>query len=628
MTKKVNDSNDKIYSKSFMRMWFKHILILFIVFISISDFAFAQQNTVKTDSTFFYGNSNPYSKQTKFTKFMYRIFYKKISPDTKKKTRYKKLIQKPYNAFEGKIIRHINIETLDPFKHSITDTTVAPQNFILRTANKIHVKSHAITIRNLLLIRQNQPFDSLLVKESERLVRSQKYIRDVSFFVKSTSKNSDSVDVLIRALDIWTIIPKVSTSLSQTTIGLTDNNFLGLGHKFQNVYKRNYIDEENFLSANYLIPNFRNTYISTTLNYGFEGHKFSNKSLSIDRPFFSPFAKWAAGVNFTQQFGNDSIFTNNSYSELRRYKFNSQDYWGGFSTRIFKGNTENRRTTNFISSLRFLRIHYLEKPNEIFDTQHFFSNENFYLSSMSISTRKYVQDKFIFKYGITEDVPIGKVFGLTGGYQVKNNDGRFYFGGRISFYNYFQWGYLSSNFEYGTFFRASHAEYGVLTAGANYFTGIIEIGKWKFRQFIKPQIIIGINHYSSDSLTLNDGFGLDGFKSPILSGTSRLLLKMQTQSYAPWNFIGFRFGPYLIFSLGMLGDAETGFKNSKLYSQIGIGVLIKNESLLLNTFQLSISFYPTIPGIGQNIFKMNSLKTTDFGFSDFEIGKPSITEFR
>jgi hypothetical protein len=73
----------------------------------------------------------------------------------------------------------------------------------------------------------------------------------------------------------------------------------------------------------------------------------------------------------------------------------------------------------------------------------------------------------------------------------------------------------------------------------------------------------------------------------------------------------------------MLSDALTGFNDSKVYSQIGLGVLIKNENLVFNTFQISISFYPLIPGKGQNVFKMNSFKTTDFGFRDFEIEKPA-----
>jgi hypothetical protein len=303
-------------------------------------------------------------------------------------------------------------------------------------------------------------------------------------------------------------------------------------------------------------------------------------------------------------------------------KFRTQDYWAGKALHLFKGSSEEALVTNLILAARYLHIRYTEEPPELLDPFHNYSSEDFFLAEAGISTRKYVQDKYIFRFGIKEDVPIGSVYSLTGGYQIKNNTGRLYFGLRVYFGNYYEWGFLSSNFEYGTFFKASHTEQGVVTAGVNYFTGLFEIGKWKFRQFVKPQMTVGINRFSSDSLTLNDKYGLDGFNSRVLSGTNRILFTLQTQSYAPGNLIGFRFGPFISYSLGMLSDAETGFKNSRVYSQISLGVLIKNENLIFNPFQISISFYPLIPGTGQNIFRVNSFKTTDFGFRDFEIGKP------
>lgn len=107
-----------------------------------------------------------------------------------------------------------------------------------------------------------------------------------------------------------------------------------------------------------------------------------------------------------------------------------------------------------------------------------------------------------------------------------------------------------------------------------------------------------------------------------------MLVTLQTQSYSPWNFIGFRFGPYFTWTFGMLGDETTGFSKSRVYSQFGLGVLIKNENLILNTFQVSIAFYPLIPGVGQNVIKLNPLETTDFGFRDFEIGKPAPIVFQ
>ncbi len=612
------------------QMWFKDILILFLISILAGDFAFAQQKPIARDTTAIYKEIEAYSKRSKFTQFMYGLFFKPVASQKKKPRRkaYKKLIQKPYSTFEGKIIRNINIETLDPFGNSIGDSIVASPNFISRAGNKLHIKSQPMTIRNLLLIRQGQPFDSLLVKESERLVRTREYIRDVSFFVKETVKNSDSVDVFIRALDIWSIIPNGSVSGSGFTLDLTDKNFLGLGHQFQNIYSRNSNEKTNSYITNYVIPNIRNTYISTTLNYNILGNQRYNRSLSVDRPFFSPFAKWAGGIFLTQHFHQDSLRMSTMLFEQHPVKYNAQDFWGGIAMRVFKGNSEYDRTTKFISAVRFLRIRYLEQPTEAIDPLHKFADENFYLASFGISSRNFRQDRYIFKFGIPEDVSMGNVLNLTGGYQERNNHGRVYLGARISSGYYYSWGYLGSNYEFGTFFRDSKMEQGVLTVGVNYFSGLREIGKWKFRQFVKPQLTIGLNRMPYDTLTINEEYGLNGFNSLGLSGTRRILLTLQTQSYAPWNFIGFRFGPFITYSMGMLGDAASGFKNSRMYSQFGLGVLIKNESLVMNVFQISIAFYPSIPGLGSNILKANSFKTSDFGLRTFEIAKPGIATFQ
>jgi len=605
-------------------MWLKIATTYFFIFLITNDFAFAQDTIAPKDTTHLYENIETYSEKSGFTKFMFRLFFKPVAPAPAQKILNKRLIQKPYSSFEGKIIRQINITTLDPFGYSIGDTISASLNFLSKAGNKFHVKTYPGTIRNLLLIRKNQPFDSLLVKESERLVRSMKSITDVSFFVQVAPESPDSVDIFIRELDSWSLIPGGSFSASRLTFNLRENNFIGLGHQFQNGIVWNHSTGDFAYRTKYFIPNIRNTYINSTLQYGTDEYGNFIKSFAVDRPFFSPLAKWAAGVNISQHFHKDSIWTINTM----RFKYNAQDFWAGSSMPVFRGNSEYSRTTRFISAARFIRVRFLEKPPETIDTLQFYNNENFYLASIGVTTRLYVKDRYIFKFGITEDVPVGKVIGLTGGYQMKNSLGSFYVGARFSSGSYYPWGYMSSNIELGTFLRSAQTEQGVFRVGANYFTNLIEIGPWKFRQFVKPQVIIGFNRIAYDSLTINNEYGLRGFNSPELSGISRLLFTSQTQFYAPWDFIGFHFGPYLNFSLGMLGDAANGFRNSKLYSQIGLGVLIKNDNLVMNAFQLSISFYPLIPGKGNNIFKFNSFQTTDFGFRDFEIGKPAMVQFQ
>jgi hypothetical protein len=608
-------------------MGFRNIIIsLYCGIIS------AQEVVEKKDTMALYRNIETYSKQSKIKKFIYHLFFKPVSSADKKKEAkkrgYKKLIQKPYIGFEGKPIRNINIISLDPFGFSVNDTIEGKQNFLTKAGNGIHIKTMGITIRNLMLIHKNDPFNSLLVKESERLIRSQNFVHEVAFYVVSAGVNKDSVDIFIRELDKWSIIPVGSVSGAGYHVGLTDKNFLGTGHEFKNYFRRTYSDSNNFFSTNYSIPNIRNSYISSRFHYEIAGSKYYSRFLTIDRPFFSPVAKWAAGVSFASRLKKDSMIYPDPAYIPADLKFSTRDFWAGKATQIFRGNSDRELVTNLILAARYLQIRYSERPADLYDPLHMYSNEDFYLGEIGISARKYVLDRYIFKFGEIEDVPIGRIYELTAGYQVKTDSRRFYSGMRFSFGNYHEWGYLSANFEYGTFFNSSHVEQGVFTAGVNYFTGLFEIGKWKFRQFVKPQVTIGMNRFSYDSLTLKEGYGLNGFNSTSLSGNSRLVMTVQTQSYAPWNVFGFHIGPFLTYSLGMLGNAATGFKTSKVYSQIGFGVLIKNENLVFNAFQISISFYPIIPGVGQNIFKMNSYRTYDFGFRDFEVGKPSISAFR
>ncbi len=598
--------------------------ICLLILLITNGLAFAQETPSSKDSTLLYENIKTYSDRSRFTKLMYRIFYKPVAPAHTQKVKQRRLVQQPYSSFEGKTIRKINIIALDPFGTSIGDTIRGSLNFLTRAGNNFHIKTRSNTIRNLLLISKNQEYDSLLIQESERLVRSMSFITDVSFYTLAVPGTTDSVDVFIRELDSWSLIPGGSYSDSRLYFSLRENNLLGLGHSFQNGFVRTHSNGDFAFRTKYFVPNIHNTHINASLQYGTDEYGNKIKSIAFDRPFFSPLAKWGGGISFSQHLHNDSVWTINTM----RYKYNAQDFWAGGSLPVFRGESVYNRSTKIITAARLMRLRFIEKPPESIDTLRFYRDENFYLASIGISTRLYVKDQYIFKFGITEDVPVGKVIGITTGYQEKNNLGRFYFGARLSSGNYFKWGYLSSNFELGTFVHASKAEQGVFRAGANYFTHLIEVGRWKFRQFVKPEVIIGIHRTAYDSLTINNDYGLRGFYSPILSGISRLLLTSQTQSYAPWNFIGFNFGPFLNVSLGMLGDATQGFKAGKVYAQIGLGVLIKNDNLVMNAFQVSISFYPVIPGQGNNIFKLNSFQLTDFGFRDFEIGKPSIVHYR
>lgn len=605
-------------------MFKKQRLVLLILITCCYQISFSQVEKKRKDSSAMYQQIQTYSKKNKFTKILHRLVFRPVNIKTKNLA----IVPKVFKSFEGKIIRNINIVTLDPFGYSELDTTKKPRNWAERSGNRIHIKTSRSAIRNVLLIKKNKPFDSLLVKESERLIRTQRYISRVDINPQIISNNSDSIDINIRVLDSWSIIPRGSVTSSRSNFELNDRNILGTGHELNTKFRNRFSDGKNAYGVAYTIPNFKNTFIKTTVNYQIDLDDYYSKGINIERLFYSALTKWAGGIYLDKQFRKDTLSDNNGTFSLQNFKYNSHDLWLGRAFKILNRNTESDRTTNLILAGRFLNIKYLESPTLVYDPDKFYADEQFSFLGIGLASRKFVQDNYIFRNGIIEDVPIGKIFGVTTGYQFKNNIGRYYIGARAAFGNFYKWGFLSANFELGTFLNKSITEQSAFSFQANYFTKLMSFGKWKLRQFIKPQLIIGSKRVNAigDQLTINDNNGIQGFNSPEY-GTQKAIMTLQTQAYAPWNLWGFRLNPYFNYSIALLGTPARVLLDSKAYSKVGIGMIINNDFLIFSAFQISLSYYPSIPGTGENVFKTNSFETTDFGFQDFDLGKPRAVIF-
>lgn len=562
------------------------------------------------------------SKKSKFGKFTHRLIFKPIN----KKRRPRNTERVSFTNSEGKIIRNINIVTLDPFGFSISDTTRIPDSWLEKAGNAVHVKTKQFTIRNLLLFKKNQQLDSLLVRESERLIRSQRYVRQVTITPEPLSE--DSVDIYIRVLDSWSLVPTGTISPTKGTFNLTERNFAGFGHRFGNTLRQDFDENQTAYSAYYSVPNMWNSYINTTLTYDLDLLDNHKKSIDVSRTFFSPFTKWAGGVYFDEVLLRDSLPDVSENYAMHNFKSATQDFWGGYSFRLSSDKSERFRTFNLITALRYQNIRFTENAPVEYDNVGYFSNEKLYLASIGISSRQYVQDKYLYNYDIIEDIPIGKTYLLTGGFRDKNHQKTPYFGAKYAFGNYYNWGYFSSGIEIGSFFNSGELEQSTISWKTLYFTNLKQLGDWHFRQFIQPQVVLGFNRldFIKDRLTMEGATGIEGINN-FAKGTQKALLTLQTQSYAPGMWYGFRFSPFLNFTMGFLGDEEQFLFDSRLYSRIGLGVLITNDYLVFNSFQISFAFYPVIPNDGSNIFKTNSFKNSDFGLQDFQIGKPMVVPY-
>ena len=586
-----------------------------------------QKKEPKKDSAAVYKKIQNYSKKHRFTKTLHKWLFRANKP---KKKEAEIVEKKDRTNYEGKIIRNINIVTLDPFGHSVVDTTAMPRNWGERTGNKLHLKTKKIAIYNLLLFKRNVPYDSYKVQESERLIRAQRYVTAVKITRELASPASDSVDITIRVLDSWSTIPKFSISGSRVSAGFKEKDFFGSGQELEYRFTNRFDDGANANDVTYTLPNIKNTYISAKIKYNVDLDNNYSKSIDIERDFYSPLTKWAGGMFFAQNFRRDTLQVRVPVDTLyawQPFKNNIQDFWVGKASKVFEDDING--ITNLIVSARFLNLDYTEMPSDLYDPTHFYSDEKLILSGIGINTRKFVKDSYIFRNGVTEDVPIGRIYGITLGYQYKNKYWRPYVGAQFSFGNYYDWGFLSTNFEAGTFFHQSKTYQTSFLFESNYFTKLYSIGNWKLRQFVNPKFVLGVNREEiiGDELNLNEQNGLQGFNA-FLYGTSKAVLSLQTQTYSPHALWGFRLNPFFNYTIAVLGAPNDAMFNNKAYQKVTLGVVISNDYLVFSSFQLSLSYYPSIPLQGDNVFKTNTFETTDFGLQNFELAKPRTIEYR
>ena len=330
----------------------QHFLYVLLIFFLAPFSVMAQEK----DSTEVYVKIEEYSQKRKFTKFIHKMIFQPVkSRSSGNKQRVKRVKPISYKKYEGKIIRNIHITTLDPFGFSESDSTRKPTKKLSVIGNKVHIKTKKFAIRNILLIKKNQPLDSLLLKESERLIRTQQFVRGVVIEPTIVDNGKDSVDISIRVLDSWSLIPNISGSTSRTNFYLKERNFLGTGHQWENRYQRELDTKKNAYSTKYSIPNMMNTFIRSAIEYEIDLDDNYKKSFEVERPFVSAFTRWGAGAYFDQQFQSDTIANKENIYKAQNFKYNSQDYWAGASFNIFKGGDQKDRTTNLICTSLVLK---------------------------------------------------------------------------------------------------------------------------------------------------------------------------------------------------------------------------------------------------------------------------------
>lgn len=587
-----------------------------------------KNNLNKVDSTLL-----KYSSRSKLGNWVFKNLYDETNVEAKPidnmQSRQK---QDRVNKFEGKVIKSVRYKLLDPFGTEVDDTLILRRGTIEDIGNKINVNTRESNIASLILFKAGDRLDPLRIKESERLLRKQEYIRDARIIVPSNAKlKNDSVDVIIIVQDRWSINASVGVSTTSTEFKVSESNLMGTGARViqggrYDFARNKFSNWQGELSDN----NIQNTYVDGKLFYNISP-TLRWHGVNFERTFFSPLTKWAGSAGISRYNQTLEYLVSDGIIIPANLSYNLSDAWLGRSIKINQSR-ESGRTNSLVIGARYVRTDFIDKPSLLLDTLNSYQNRNLYLFSLGFSSRRYYKDKKIFRFGNTEDIPEGRSFNIIAGLYNEGNIKYIYNALKYSSGRHLDnIGYLSGSIQYGVYNSNYIASRGVFHVDVSYFSDLWTRGKWNMRQFVYFQSTNGLNRLPSEGVTINGRGqeGLYGFNSFAVLGQNKNLLKFESIIYTPFNFAGIQVATVAFAGFGKI--SKPLFPNinpNTIYQAYGIGFLLRKENLVVNTVQISIGIYPNIPDGTGNNFKFNPIGINNLNFRDFDVSKPEQINYR
>ena len=535
------------------------------------------------------------------------------------------MLTNPYLLYQGLVIASLEIKVLDPFGYSLNDTVQHKINAVQSVGNRLHLSTRQFIITNRLLFKVFDRVDPLRFTESERLLRSAVFIGDARITMRRKG-NSDSVIVKVLVQDKWPLTLPAEVTDVNATVQFRNINLFGSGQQFEQ-YTKFFRDRTYLFRGQYNISNISNTYISSQVGYNNTSEE-TGIYLQLDKPFYSFLASWAGGLNLNHSWRkynyNDTLTGRAKSSPLNR---GAMDVWLGKSLKLGDRPGFLNQSTNLLLGLRFTDQLYLKRPTRQWDTAGSYLNSSAFIGNMGIAVQQYYKDKYIYRFGATEDVPEGLLIQFTYGFLMRErNKMRYYNGLEIARAKHFSFGYLSATFSYGIFYNSGVPNDVTTNYNLQYFTDVIRRHKLLFRQFLQLSFIHGENKIEKQTISLKPQ-DLYGFQNGSLTGNSRIVFNSETVCYLPYKFIGFRFAPVLLAGLGIIGDKQSRLFGSRLYQGYALGILLRNENLLTSTFQFSFGFYPFLPDHAGSILVYNPVTSFTLRVRSFSVARPEFIAY-
>lgn len=503
----------------------------------------------------------------------------------------------PYNGYT---IRNIRIIRL-PFGVPMQDTTRKDFSTLTRLANTLHHLTREKTIEKNLFFKPSDTINAFLFADNERFLRELPYMQDASIKIQKIG-STDSADVTVIVKDLFSIggaIGAIGLHRTEGEINIDNLSGSGNGIVLFGLYDDN--RKKNVAIGGEMVRRniggghidqrigYQNNYSSILMAPRQENYYYYN----LSKPLVNRF------MNFTYEMDASYHKTSNRYNTDSIYKAD-YDYayyqfegWLGYNIngRKFTPYDESSKL-RLLTGLRIINKKFTRVPS-VLGSKHSWQYADLtgILSSFTFYRQNFVKTNYIYGFGRNEDIPVGLMFNGTVGFTIENEHSRPFIG--LDFHNY---GFLKNKNYLNYTIRAEgylgmHRPEDInLLASINYFDRLKPLGaKWTQRFFLSLSASRQINTVLNEPLFLKSEFAIPEYGRELTGGDARIRTSAESVFFSPWNLIGFRFAPTLFFNLAAFSPYDS---HLKLYSSVGAGLRMRNESLIFGTIELKGFYFP------------------------------------
>jgi outer membrane protein assembly factor BamA len=441
-------------------------------------------------------------------------------------------------------------------------------NALYRLANRLHINTRPDVVRNALLFKSGDPVSVRVFEETERLLRRNGYLYDVS--IKPVAVRDGVVDVEVRTRDTWSLDIGISASRAggENTgrLALKEENLLGTGVTLGIGYSAD-VDRSG---TTFEVAD--NNIFGTRGAIGYQYSNFDDgqhQSFVLERPFYALDARWAAGFRASDSDQLNALYNAGNEVSTYRQQRKAAEAYGGWSPGLIRGWTQRYSLGLFHEDNDYAlepgEVPPVRLPSDLTLAGPFLRFEliqDVFRSDVNLNLIGRVED---FAMGLQTMLQVGRSMTELGGTQESS----VYSLNVSNGFDVTQESFLLANFNAGGRYAQSSENQSV-GASARYYhrqgRHVLYYAALSADAFDDPDV--------PGPLLIGGDNGLRGYPLRYQAGERRVLATVEARAYTDWYpFRLFRVGGAVFYDTGRAWKGEnTNTVNAGWLRDVGFGL--------------------------------------------------------